>query len=78
MITELIGFFILSNLHVGPVMVLGYFIFRFISWDGFKLFFNPNTTLNTEPLDARGVTACILKKKFGMVSNAAIFDALII
>ena len=29
--TELIGFSISSNLHIGSVMVLGYFIFRFKS-----------------------------------------------
>ena len=45
-------------LHIGPVMVLGYFIFRFKSWDGLKLFVNPiSATHNTKSLDARGVAA---------------------
>ena len=35
-----------------PVMVIGYFIFRYKSWDGFKLFFLP-------PLDGKGVAASI-------------------
>ena len=36
--TEPIGFSYLGKLHMGPVMVLGYFILRFKS---FKLFFYP-------------------------------------
>ena len=57
--TEPIGFFILCKLHIGPVMVLCYFIFRFKSCNGFKPFDFPlfTTPLNTEPLDARGVAA---------------------
>ena len=38
--TELIGFYNLGNPHIGPVMVLGYFILRLESWDGFKLFYS--------------------------------------
>ena len=34
---EPIGFSILDKFHVGSIMVLGYFIFRFESWDGLKL-----------------------------------------
>ena len=37
--TELIGFSFLGKLNIGSVMVSGYFIFRFKSWKGFKLFF---------------------------------------
>ena len=33
--TVLKGFFILGKIHIGPVMVLGYFSFRFKSWEGF-------------------------------------------
>ncbi len=29
------------ELHIGPVMVLGFSYFRFKSWDGFKLFYSP-------------------------------------
>ena len=44
-------------------MVLGYLIFRCKSWNGFKLPFNPfSAPLNTEPLEARGTTACLYTK----------------
>ena len=36
---KLIGFSTLGKLHIGPVMVLAYFSFRFKSWDDFKEFF---------------------------------------
>ena len=36
--TELIGFYILGKLHIGS-LVLSYFIFRYKSWNGLKLFF---------------------------------------
>ena len=38
-ITGLFGFASLGKLRLGPLMVLGYFFFRFISLYGFKLFF---------------------------------------
>ena len=41
----------LVRLHIGPRVVLGYFILRFKSWDGFRLFLQ---SPNTEPLDGRG------------------------
>ena len=37
--TEPIGLSALGKFHIGPVMVLDYFNFRFKSWDGLKLFF---------------------------------------
>ena len=37
--TELIEFSFLGKLHIGSGMVLGYFIFRFKPWDGFRLSF---------------------------------------
>ena len=46
--TEPIGLSILSELQIGPVMVLGYFIFRFKSWDSFKLLLDI-TLSKTEP-----------------------------
>ena len=58
--TEPIGFSILGKLHIGPVIVLGYFIFSFKLVDSFKTFFYfRSALLNTEPLDARGVYASI-------------------
>ena len=36
--TETIGFSVLGKHHTGPVMVLGYFVFRFQTLDGFQLF----------------------------------------
>ena len=42
-----------------PLTVLGYFIFRFNSWKAFKIFKGQVAHLNTEPLDARGVTASL-------------------
>ena len=32
--------FLLGKIHIGPLMVLDYLIFRFSSWDGFRLFFH--------------------------------------
>ena len=62
--TKLIEFSILGNLHIGPVMVLGYFIFRFKSWVDFKLFSQHlYATLNTEPLDDRGAATSTYKKR---------------
>ena len=62
--TVSIGSFILGNFHLGTVMVLSYFIFRFKSWDGFKLLFRPlSAPLNKEPLDNRGVPASEKIKK---------------
>ena len=54
--TELIGFSILSKLYIGLVMVLGYFIFKFMSLLS-AFFLAP---LNTEPLDARGTYASLI------------------
>ena len=47
-------------------MVVGYYIFRFESWDGLQLFSgNPlqplAAPLNTEPLEARGAGASVSK-----------------
>ena len=60
--TEMIWFCILSKIHIGPVMFLGYFMFWFESRDGFNLFYKPHSApLFTEPLDARGAPAGIIK-----------------
>ena len=42
---------------MGPMMVLGYFLFRFKSWDGFNLFF----PFEAESLDARSAAASVIK-----------------
>ena len=43
-------------------MVLGYFILRFKSWDGFKIFFYPlSVALKTDNLDTKRVAASCLK-----------------
>ena len=39
--TEPIGFYTLSKLHIGPLMVLDFSIFIFKSLDGFRLLFLP-------------------------------------
>ena len=50
--------FILGRYHLGPEMVLGYFIFRYKSWDGFRLFFCSFLHLkNTEPVEVSGASA---------------------
>ena len=52
--SELIEFSFLGKLQIGP-MVLCYFVFRFKSWDCFKLYFSLTlNTLNKELLDAKG------------------------
>ena len=44
--------FVLGKLYIGPVMVLGFFVFRFKSLDGVLLFFYPlSAPSNKEPLD---------------------------
>ena len=56
MTTELIGFYISGRLHINPVIVLGYFRFRFKSWDGFyTIILAPICPL--ESLGARGIAA---------------------
>ena len=53
--TELIEFLILGSNYIGPGMVLGYFVFRLKSLDGFRLLFcNFLIPSKTESLDARG------------------------
>ncbi len=44
--TEPIRFYFLGKLHIGPVMVYGYFIFRFKSLEGFQLFSGPTLSLS--------------------------------
>ena len=56
-------------------MVLGSFIFRYMSQDSFKLFFKPlSAPSNTEPLDARGVAASIqiLQNNYKLEQNIGI------
>ena len=55
--SEPIWFSDFCRLQAGPVMVLGYFVIRFNSSDGFILFLALFAPLNTESLDARGVAA---------------------
>ena len=56
--TEPIEVSILGNLQNGSVVVLGYFIFVFMSWDCIRLFFlNPLIPFNTEYLNATGAAA---------------------
>ena len=72
----MVQFSILGKLYIGPGMVLGYFIFRFKSWDNFRLFFLlPPTQTKTEPLDATGATAsttyiCGYSQKAHSLENA--------
>ena len=54
---NLIEFFILWKLHIGPRMVLGYLVFRFMSWDSLRLFSAFPTTPYADNLDARGSAA---------------------
>ena len=58
--TGLNGFFNFGKLYIGPLMVLGYLIFEFESWNGFTLFSRP---FDKEFLYARGATASIFKKQ---------------
>ena len=54
----LIEFLLLEKLYIGTGQVLGYYVQGFKSWDGFRLFFlHSFTSLNTEPIDARGAAA---------------------
>ena len=56
--TEPIGFSFLEKLYIGIIMVLGYFVFRFKSWGGFKLYLMPlSVPLNIDTLDDRDVAA---------------------
>ena len=45
------------DLHIGPEMVLGYFIFRYEAGWFHAIFLVFHIPLNIEPLDARGTVA---------------------
>ena len=50
----------MGKFHLCPAMVLGCFVYRFNSWNGFRLFYCPfYTSLNTDPLDTRGEAASV-------------------
>ena len=60
---EQIRFSVLGKLHVGTVMVLCCFVFRF--WGGFKLFYKPLlASLNIVTLDVRDLSASLKWKVF--------------
>ena len=56
MTTEQIEFSNLGKFHISQRLVLGYFILRFKSCDGFRQFFKSS---DTEPLNARGTATSI-------------------
>ena len=56
--TEQIEFSVLGKVNISTVILLDYFVFRFKSLSGFKLFFLPlSTPLNIDTLDARDIAA---------------------
>ena len=55
--TKLFQFSFIGKLSICPVMVLGYYDFKFNPWDSFRLFFLISIPFNTVPIEARGATA---------------------
>ena len=60
---SLIEFFILWKLQIGPERVLGYLVFRFMSWGSVRPFYAFPTTSYADNLDARGSAASISHNK---------------
>ncbi len=67
--TESIEFPIVGKIYMGPRMILGYFIFRFLSWGGFRIFSSlPYLYIEKLMLGAHPVVIYITIEKYKKVN----------